>query len=182
MTTYLALLRAVNLGSHNQVAMADLRDLFTKLGLSDPRTLLQSGNVVFRATARAGATLERMLEAEAEEQLGLRTDFFVRTAEGWEAVVAANHFRKEAERDPGHLVLMALRDAPEGDGVSALRAVITGRELVRVEGRQAYIVYPDGIGRSRLTNALIEKKLGTRGTAHNWNTVLELDALAGAAA
>lgn len=81
-----------------------------------------------------------MLAAEAEKQLGLQTDFFVRTAEEWKAVVAANPFREEAERDPGHLVLMALRDAPDGDSVSALRAVIRGRELVRVEGRQAYIV------------------------------------------
>jgi uncharacterized protein (DUF1697 family) len=61
-----------------------------------------------------------------------------------------------------------------------LRGAIAGREIVHTEGPHAYIVYPDGIGRSRLTNTLIEKKLGTRGTGRNWNTVLKLGALAGA--
>jgi uncharacterized protein (DUF1697 family) len=55
---------------------------------------------------------------------------------------------------------------------------IVGREIVNVRGPCTYIVYPDGIARSRLTSALVEKKLGTRGTGRNWNTVLELDGLA----
>ena len=67
-----------------------------------------------------------------------------------------------------------LKEAPGGAAVKALQAAIVGREVVRAVGRQAYIVYPDGQGRSKLTNALIEKHLGTRGTARNWNTVLRL--------
>ena len=62
----------------------------------------------------------------------------------------------------------------------ALQAAITGPEVVRADGAHAYIIYPDGVGRSRLTHALIERKLGTRGTGRNWNTVLKLAALAGA--
>jgi uncharacterized protein (DUF1697 family) len=62
--------------------------------------------------------------------------------------------------------------------VSALQQAITGREVVRANGREAYIVYPDGIGRSRLTTALIEKKFGTRGTARNWNTAVKIAVLA----
>ena len=63
--------------------MADLRDLLTELGFVDGRSLLQSGNLVFRSPARTGAHLERLLEAEAEKRLGLQTDFFVRTTEEW---------------------------------------------------------------------------------------------------
>jgi len=73
---------------------------------------------------------------------------------------------------------MCLRDAPDRAAVAGLQKAIAGREVVRTSGRHAYIVYPDGIGRSRLTVALIEKKLGTRGTGRNWNTVLKLAALA----
>jgi uncharacterized protein (DUF1697 family) len=62
--------------------------------------------------------------------------------------------------------------------VEALRAATIGPEVVRADGRQLYIVYPNGLGRSRLTNTAIEKKLGTRGTGRNWNTVLRLGALA----
>jgi uncharacterized protein (DUF1697 family) len=73
---------------------------------------------------------------------------------------------------------MCLKDVPEKALVKALQAVIVGSELVRADGRHLYIVFPDGIGPSRLTTALIEKTLRTRGTARNWKTVLKLHALA----
>lgn len=180
MTNCVALLRAVNLGSHNKVGMSELRDFFGRVGLGDARTLLQSGNVVFRTIRRPASALERLLEAEAAKHLDLHTDFFVRDAEEWEAIIEKNPFRDEARRDPGHLVVMCLKEAPSADAVKALQAAIKGRETVRAEGRQAYIVYPDGIGESRLTSALLEKKLGTRGTGRNWNTVLKLHAFASA--
>jgi uncharacterized protein (DUF1697 family) len=158
--------------------MGDLRDLVTHLGFVDVRSLLQSGNLVFRGGARTGERLERLLEAEADKRLGLQTDFFVRTPEEWTGIVAHNPFRKEAERDPAHLAVMFFKDAPDGNAVKALQAAITGPEVVRAAGRQAYITYPNGFGRSRLTNTLIEKKLGTRSTGRNWNTVLKIAALA----
>ena len=178
MTTYIALLRGINVGGHKQISMADLRDLLTRLGFADVRSLLQSGNLLFDANGRTPAHLERLLEAEAEKRLALKTDFFVRTAKEWAGVVAHNPFRKEATRDPGHLVVMFLKDAPSVTGVKALQKAIRGREVVRAAGKHLYIVYPDGIGRSRLTNALTDKQLGTRGTGRNWNTVLKLAALA----
>lgn len=180
MTNHVALLRAVNLPSYNKIGMADLRKLLAELGFKDVQSLLQSGNLVFGSEARTSAQLEDLLEAEAKKRLGLDTDFFVRTASEWRALVAANPFPEEAERDPGHLVVMFLKEEPDGKNVAALQAAIKGREVVRAKGQHAYIVYPDGIGRSRLTNLMIEKKLGTRGTGRNWNTVLKLGALAGA--
>ena len=175
---HVALLRGINVGGHKPVSMADLRDLLTQLGLADARSLLQSGNLVFGTNRRTPAHLERLLEAEAEKRLGLQTDFFVRTAKEWKGVVAHNPFPKEAARDPGHLVVMFLKDAPSVTGVKALQQAITGPEVVAPGGKHLYIVYPDGIGRSRLTNALIDKQLGTRGTGRNWNTVLKVSALA----
>jgi uncharacterized protein (DUF1697 family) len=176
-TTYIALLRAVNLGAHNKVKMADLLGFFSRLGFEAPRTLLQSGNAVFRGASRATAGLESLLEEEAARQLDLRTDFFVRTADEWRRIVARNPFPDEATRDPGHLLVLCTRAAPAAGAVKELQAAITGPELVRAEGRQTYLVYPDGVGRSRMTTALIERKLRTRGTGRNWNTVLKLDAL-----
>jgi len=157
--------------------MEDLRDLVTRLGFADAQSLLASGNLVFRGGAKTGAQLERLLESEAARRLSLETDFFVRNAEEWKAVIAYNPFTAEAERDPARLVVMFLKDAPGAPAVKALQAAITGREVVRAKGAHAYIVYPDGQGRSRLTAAVIEKHLGTRGTGRNWNTVLKLGAL-----
>jgi len=118
------------------------------------------------------------LETEAKKRLDLQTDILVRTAQEWTSVVARNPFREQARRDPGHLVVQFLKDAPRASDVRALQRAIKGPELVRAEGKQLYVVYPDGIGRSRLTNKLIEDKLSTRGTGRNWNTVLKLAALA----
>lgn len=178
MTLYIALLRAVNLAGYKQVAMADLRDLLAKLGFADVRSLLQSGNLAFRGKARATAPLERLLEEETKKRLALETDFFVRTAEEWKEVIARNPFPKEAERDPGRLIALFLKGTADAVQVKALQAAIKGPEIARGGGRQAYIFYPDGMGRSRLTVALIEKQLGSRATGRNWNTVLKLGALA----
>ncbi len=178
MKFHLALLRAVNVAGHQRVAMADLRGLLTRLGFADARSLLASGNLVFRSKAQPTAQLERLLEAEAAKRLDLATDFFVRTAEEWHAIVAANPFPKEAKRDPSHLLVMTLKAAPKPAAIKSLEAAITGPETLHVTGREAYLVYPAGIGHSRLTTALIEKKLGTRGTGRNWNTVLKLAGLA----
>jgi len=172
-----ALLRAVNLASHNRVTMADLCAMLGDLKLTGARSLLQSGNVVFEAGSAAPRALERKLEAEAGRRLGLATDFFVRSAKEWGAVLAANPFPAEAKRDPGHLLVFALKDAPGPAQARALSEAIKGREVARIVGRQAYIVYPDGVGRSRLTIALIERKLGTRATGRNWNTATKLGAM-----
>ena len=159
--------------------MADLRAMFEALGLSDVKSLLQSGNVVFSGgNRRTPAAWERVLEGEAAKRLGLDAGFFLRTAKEWDALVAGNPFPREAKIDPAHLVLTCLKDAPAKERVDALRAVIVGSEVVQADGRHLYTLFPDGIGTSRLTSALVEKKLGTRGTGRNWNTVLKLQQLA----
>jgi len=91
-------------------------------------------------------------------------------------VIRQNPFRKEAERDPGHLVVLFLKRAPIAEDIAALQAV-TSPEVIKAKGKQAYIFYPNGQGRSKLTHAMIEKRLG-RGTGRNWNTVLKLGIIA----
>ncbi|HJZ76408.1 MAG TPA: DUF1697 domain-containing protein [Vicinamibacterales bacterium] len=178
MNTYIALLRAVNLAGINRVSMSDLRNVCATLGLQDARTLLQSGNIVFRSKVSSAEKLERLLQDAAAKELSVSTDFFVRSVAEWHAVIAANPFPDEAKTDPGHLLVMALKDAPARSAVAALQSAIKGREVVRANGREAFITYPDGVGHSKLTVKMIEQKLGTRGTARNWNTVLKLAALA----
>jgi uncharacterized protein (DUF1697 family) len=178
MPVHIALLRAVNVGGRQPIRMADLRDLLTKLGFEDVRSLLQSGNLVFRGHPGSGSEIARLLEKEAANRLDLHTDFLVRSQEEWNRIITQNPFQAEAKRDPAHLIVMFLKRPPSAEQVAALQSTITGPEIVRTESEQAYIVYPAGIGRSRLTNTFIEKKFGTRGTARNWNTVLKLASLA----
>ncbi len=171
---YVALLRAVNLGPHNKVAMADLRAMMEQLGFEEPKTLLQSGNLVFRAAKTDGPKLEVRLRRETAKRLGLDTEFFVRDEREWGALVAANPFPDEARADPSHLLVVCCEAVLRLDAVAAPQAAIAGRERVKAVGKQAYIVYPDGIGTSKVTNALLERKLGCRGTGRNWNTVIKL--------
>jgi len=176
MTLHIALLRSVNLAGRNHIAMSDLKDLLTDLGFPGVRSLLQSGNLVFESKGKSGTALEVLLERATEKHLKLRTGYFVRTAKEWSDIVAGNPFPAEAKDDPGHLVVSLLKQPPQAKDVEALTAAIRGREIVRRGSRHAYITYPDGIGQSKLTTALIEKKLGSSATSRNWNTVRKLHA------
>jgi uncharacterized protein (DUF1697 family) len=176
-TRYIALLRAVNVGGVT-VRMEALRRLIEGLGGTNVRSLLQSGNLVFDVSEGTPSALERRLEERTEATLGVRTRYFLRTPVEWRAILDRNPFPDRADRDPGHLVVCVLAGAPTAAQWKALADAIPGREQVRAGGRHAYLVYPDGIGTSRLTPATLERALGTAGTSRNWNTVRKLDALA----
>ena len=164
MSLRIALLRAVNVAGHQPVPMADVREFFEDLGFRDVKTLLQTGNVVFR-----GDATEAMLEREAVKRLGLATDIFIRSADEWRRIVDRNPFRRQAEDDPGRLVVAPLK-------ASGNDFAWPGPEIVRLDGNTADIYYPDGQGRSKLTATMIERKAGTRCTARNWNTVMKIAA------
>ena len=178
MTRYVALLRAVNVGGRNAVAMADLRAWIEELGFQHPRTLLNSGNVVFDGAKQSTERLEAKLEAEAKKALKIDTPFVIRTGDDFDRVVARNPFPREAANDPGRLIVIFAKTSLAAANVKALEAAIVGRERVRAEGNHLYAVYPDGAGQSKLTAALIDKKLGCAGTGRNWNTVMKLKELA----
>ena len=174
---FVALLRAVNVGGRGTLAMADLGRAAEAAGCVAPRTLLQSGNLVFRSEARP-AELGPRLEAALAATCGLSTTILVRAAPDWAVLVAGLPFPELAAADPSHVVAMILRDAPDAARRAALQvalhAAIGGREQSLVRGTTAYIAYPDGIGRSKLTPARIEKALGTEATGRNWRTIAKI--------
>lgn len=175
MPRFAALLRAVNVGGTGKAPSAALKAAAEAAGLDAVQTVLQTGNLVFEADA-APETLERRLERAFLDALGLQTEVMVRTAAEWSAIVAANPFPEAAKSDPSHLLVMVLKRAPHADGVKALQAH-PGPERIEARARELYIVYPEGIGRSKLNGASGWKKLGCQGTGRNWNTVLKLAAL-----
>lgn len=173
-----ALLRAVNLGPHGKIAMSDLKDLATAAGLSSVKTLLASGNLVFESK-KTGSALEKLLEKELAAKHSLSTSVMVRSSEELAAIVEANPYPAMAKKDPGHLVVVFMKSSPSPAALEELRGAIKGKETVELVGKNLYACYPDGIGRSKLTAALIDKKLGCAGTGRNWNTVLKLVAAVG---
>jgi uncharacterized protein (DUF1697 family) len=178
-TTWVALLRGVNVGGNRKLPMADLAAMFAKLGFEGAKTLLQSGNVVFRAGESDAGKLARRLEAESAKHLGLSTTYLLRTAEEWAAIVAANPLRAEAKADPSRTVLLALQKVPAVAALSALARANPGKEKICAVGRELYVHYPQGQADSKLTANLIDRHLGGVCTGRNWNTVRKIARLAG---
>jgi len=178
MSACFAFFRAINVGGR-PAPMAEVRALFEGLGFSGVKTLLQSGNVAFDAGAGADpAGLEARIEAAFEARFGFASDTMVRRAADWPAMMAANPYPEAARADPSHLLVVFLKAAPSRAAAEGFLADWPGPETGAVRGREAFLAYPEGIGRSKLTAAAIERRLGVRGTGRNWNTVVKLAALA----
>jgi uncharacterized protein (DUF1697 family) len=174
MTTRIALLTAVNVGGKNKLSMAELRHVAGELGFENPQTVLQTGNLIFRSEHEEDGEVEELLESEIEKRLELKTYCVVRQVSDLESLVLHNPFPHEAVDDPSHLVTVFFRAPISEDREDRLRAVVPGREYFKAVGRELVIVYPDGIGDSKVTKNMIDSKVGQRGTARNWNTVLKL--------
>lgn len=174
MTAYAALLRGINVGGNKKVAMAELRAMVEKLGFENPKTLLQSGNLVFTAKSQPAAKLEKALEAATQSKLGVECSYLVRTADEWAKIIAANPYPDMASADPSHLAVTFCREKPDAAALKALRQEIRGDEALEVVGRELFIRYPHGMGESRLALALSKNRLGTICSARNWNTVIRI--------
>jgi uncharacterized protein (DUF1697 family) len=177
-STQVALLRAVNVGGTGKMPMADLRAAAQNAGLKNVRSLLQSGNLVFDAGSRSPGATENLLEAVCAKAFGIQTEVYVRTPAELAAIVARNPFTAEARSAPSYLHVLFMRGVPPASAFAALDAAIKGREVVRSYDRQAFMFFPDGMGTSKLTPAVLTRCLGQAGTARNWNTLLKLVAAA----
>lgn len=168
--TYFAFLRAINVVGRNMLRMSDLQALCTSLGFANVRTLLQSGNVAFEAKRRPS---EAKIAQAIRESAGLDIKVMLRDEAELRAVVARNPFLPV--RNPSQLLVFFLEREASGP------IVYPGPETFHVAGRELYVDYVNGAGRSKLTTALIERCVGCAGTARNWNTVTKLLALTPAA-
>ena len=162
-------LRAVNLPG-GRLLMADFKRALAQAGYDGAETVAATGNAVISAKA-SGAGLEAAIAAALDGMLGGASEVFCRSGAELAAIVAGNPFGAFAEKDPSHMVVVLTRNDPAGDAVAALQAKIKGPEEVAAGPRCLYATYPDDIGHSKLTAAMIERALSDRGTARNWNTL-----------
>ena len=181
--TYVALLRAINVGSRNKIAMPALRAVFEALGHSDVTTYVQSGNVVFKATATTGAKDQAAVAAGIEhaitEEFGHDVRVLLRTRADLARVTKAHPFATDGA-DSKFLHVTFLSGAPNKASVRAIDADAFGSDRFAVAGREVYLLCPGGYGNSKLNNAFWERKLRLVATTRNWNTVTKLRELAGA--
>lgn len=174
-TTWIALLRGVNVGGVHRLPMADLRAELTSAGLEDVATYIQSGNVVFRSSARSSTGLATRVGDAIEAVGGFRVPVLVLSAKGLERAAAS--IPLDADVDPKSVMLWFLFAKPRTPDLDALRALAANGERFRLEDRAFALHAPSGIGRSKLA-AQVERKLGVEATARNLRTVRTLIAMA----
>lgn len=174
MTVVIALLRAVNVGSHNKIRMEDLRALCQSLKLHKPQTYVQSGNVVFATKEPNLTRLAKRIEDAIEQKSGFRPDVILRTPAELRKVIAKNPFAKRKDIEPSKLIVTFLAQEPSPDAVAKVLAIKADPEELFVQGRELYVYFPTGMGRTKLPVASIGRTLKTPGTARNWNSVLKL--------
>jgi uncharacterized protein (DUF1697 family) len=172
-TVYVSMLRAVNVGGHGKLKMDALAAAYEALGLGHVRTLLQSGNVVFSSLMKDRAALAKRIMQELERRFDLRIEVVIRTLAEIRTIVARGPVLSP-RADESKLLVMFLAGVPDARGAAALLKEHKGPEMIEIRGPEVYLYYPDGVGRSKLSGALMEARLGVAGTARNWNTLTKL--------
>lgn len=182
MRTHIALLRGINVGGHNKVAMTDLREIVTSHGHIDVVTYIQSGNVAFTSPETDTARLAEALEQEIAERLGVRPSVVVLSRDQLAQVIAANPYPRETNPRCLHAVFRHQEMSPDEIAAVAAagkRAADKGsHDEATVVGSTLFLRTPDGLGRSELAAQLARSgaamAAGTGGTARNWATVTKL--------
>lgn len=175
MASYLALFSAVNVGGRNKLPMAELKELCRQFPITDVSTYLQTGNLVFTAVNPPDHQFITALQQSIEQRFGFVCSIFIRNADEMQQLVANNPFTTQPQIDPKQLLLVFLQQAPSAQQFSALQQAVKGEEQLFLWGNSLYISYhPLGIGKSKLTNKVIEKHLAVECTGRNWNTVCKL--------
>ena len=173
MTTYLALLRGINVGGANKMPMKALRALFEDLGHANVRTYAQSGNVIFESPTSTPSKMVAEIEGAVSQSLGVKPSVVLRNRKQLEAVGAGNPFPTEGVK-PSFLHVVFLSGPPSTKALQTLDHDRSPPDEFQVIGSEIYLLLPNGAGRSKLTIDYFEKRLGTRATARNWNTVTKV--------
>ena len=178
MATWVVLLRGVNVGGANRLAMADLRRLASSLGHSDVATYIQSGNLVLRSPRRNRAALAAEICAGIDKSHGLRVSAVLRTPAELRKALAANPFTDVAGAAPS-VYITFLSARPKPDDAARLEPERFLPDRFERHGEELYLLYPNGSGRSKMTLDYFEKRLRVHGTSRNLNTVKKLIELSG---
>lgn len=176
MAKFVSLFRAINVGGNNRVNIAALREIHQKLGFKNISSYLQTGNVVFESDVEQPAQIVQQLTAEFEQQFGFHSEVILRTPNEMQEVIAKNPFLDQPERESKFLLVFFLAAAPTAEAKKALLEY-SGPEEIFITEKEVYVYYPAGMGTSKFSNVLIEKRLKVLGTGRNWNTTTKLLAM-----
>lgn len=174
MPVLISMLRGVNVGGHNRVKMDALRAVYASLKCEDVRTYVQSGNVIFRTKEKNTLPFAKKIQDAIEREFGFRPQIILRTCDEMRAALAANPFAGRRDVEPGKLLITFLAAEPGPGAEAALASLKPHKEELHLKGRELYIYFPDGAGKSKLPWSSVEKFLKVTGTARNLNSVIKM--------
>lgn len=171
MARYIALLRAINVSGKNKIAMADLRNVFTRHGFENVTTYLQSGNVDFQSSTKPDAGV---IETAIEETFGLKVPVHILSQKELKQVFTGNPFLTEEKVDADRCYVTFLFQNPETSLIARLEVPAGETARFRSADQHIYLHCPHGYGRTKLNNQFYEKRLMVAATTRNWRTVTAL--------
>lgn len=180
MPVFVSLLRGINVGGHKKIKMAELRALYEALGLTNVNTLLQSGNVVFETEELDPDQVGDQIAQDIQQHFGFECAVIIRARDEWHTIINNHPFSDAELANPRKLLVTFLQSEPDTHAIEKLFEAHIGPETIHADGKELYIHYPHGMGRSKLNNNFIERYLQIIATGRNWNTVNKvLDLLEG---
>jgi uncharacterized protein (DUF1697 family) len=175
MPVFISMLRGVNVGGHNRIKMETLRSLYESLKLKDPQTFIQSGNVIFRTNENDADKLARKIKQAIFSMCNIICEVVLRSAAEMRQAIANNPFAGRSDIEPGKLLVSFLASEPTAEASARLSELKGYPEELHLVGRELYIYFPNGAGKSKLPWASLEKKFKfPPGTARNWNSVTKM--------
>lgn len=172
------MLRGVNVVGRNKIKMDTLRAVYESLKFEDPRTFIQSGNVIFRSKGKNSPALVKRIQDAIEGELGFRPAVIVRTPDELRRAIAATPFPSHRNLHPSKILVTFLAGEPGPEAQATLRGLKGYPEELHLKGRELYIYFPNGAGQTKLPWSSVEKLLKVTGTARNWNSVTKILAIA----
>ncbi|NPD46146.1 MULTISPECIES: DUF1697 domain-containing protein [unclassified Lentimicrobium] len=177
MTTYISILRGINVGGHRKIIMAELRKMYEQLGFSQVKSYIQSGNVVYESNQKMSSTeLEKLLENSIKETFGHEVPVLIRTSEEWEMAIKANPFLNE-ESNTDKLFITFLSESPSPELKEELSSMDFSPDQLKIIDKCVYLYCERKYHETKMTHSLIERKLKVKATARNWKTIMKLKEL-----
>ena len=172
---YTSLLRGINVGEHKKILMGQLKTLYEGCGFKNVVSYIQSGNVIFDSAERDIDSLYKSIEQTIESKYAFHVPVDIRTHTELKKILENCPFEEAASEENGSKVLVLfLKSEPFNEKFEALLEYLKASEQLATGKREVYLYCPEGYGKSKLTNTLIEKKLGTSATTRNWKSVKKL--------
>lgn len=179
MKTYIALLRGVNVGS-KQMKMEKLRAVLDDLKFKDIQTYVQSGNAIFKTSEKNAEKIADEIESGILKTFGFSVWVHVFPSERLKKILTKNPFLKNKKLDPSGFYVTFLSGIPEKENLEKLQQVQSGQDQFEYRDQVLYLHCPNGYGKTKLNNSVVEQKLKLQATTRNWNTIHALDEMAGA--